>query len=312
MRFKAVLTQGGIRALTSFVNTLGKFGKTVQMVVGPQEVHLLMTNEQTGDDGPLVCVRLGKEVVFDRSNFVCQSKHLNLIAFEYELKLFERVLHGALTNQADQLEMKLSLRRVGNEVNENGTAATRPFLTFTSKGSDLNMVQDLPISKPFPSTEVDALIRIIRSESVCPFYVDLVNAMEPLQKSASVLKKLSSQTEFTLTMGGVVEVGFHVMHTNRVHQQFKRLEVISNPTTTTGDRQNNGGGPIEDRDTPESTSLMLSTKQFSRLLQANSGMVQQSVNKVLCGIHNSILHLLFMYDTTDVFLSVKLASSVNY
>ena len=94
MWFKAVLTSGGIKSISSFVNTLSRFGKNVHMVVGEQEVHLLMTTDHTGNDGLFVCARLGKDVVFDSqpTNFVCQSKHMNLIAFEYELKLFERVL----------------------------------------------------------------------------------------------------------------------------------------------------------------------------------------------------------------------------
>ena len=192
--------------------------------------------------GVFVCVRLGRDVVFEAENFVCQSKHqFNMIAFEGELKLFERVLHGAFTNQADGLELKLSLRRLPNappppagaEAGAANTTAntantiTRPFLTFTSKGSNLNMVQELPISKPLASTEVDALISVIRSESVCPYYVDLIPVVEKLNNAVTTLKKISETIQVSLVRNGDAHFkAFRLQQYNTVGVEFRNLEVI--------------------------------------------------------------------------------------
>ena len=119
--------------------------------------------------------------------------------------------------------MKLALRRVAGGNAEN---ATRPFLTFTSKGSDLNMVQDLPVSKPYSSTEVDALVRIIRSESVCPFYVDLIKVIEKLSHSLATLKKLSNTIQVSLVKNGDTHFqAFHHINSNTIGVEYRNLDV---------------------------------------------------------------------------------------
>ena len=230
MRFKGVLTQRGLNELgRGFLPTLQRFGKTVVLVLGPEEVHLVseggMASDADSTDGPFVCVRLGAPLVFDAAP-LCQSKHnLNLIAFEFDLKvsffwfvcvsfslslsfspslltvvvvkLFERVMHGAASNEAEGLEMKLSMRRVPN----GEETQARPFLSFQQGGS-ISITSELPISKPFPQAEVDHLIALIRSDDVCPFYVDLMPAVANLNESLKRLKKLSQACLVTLVKNG--------------------------------------------------------------------------------------------------------------
>ena len=56
----------------------------------------------------------------------------------------------------------------------------RPFLTFICRGPNLHMVQDLPVSRPHPPAEVDALLLSHKAGgtdaegTLCPLYLDLL------------------------------------------------------------------------------------------------------------------------------------------
>ena len=78
------------------------------------------------------------------------------------------------------MQVKLSMRSV--PVGNNSPPVPKPFLTFTCRGPNLNMVQDLPISKPHaparapsmspahPPTSVDNVLRprqLQRQPPVC-------------------------------------------------------------------------------------------------------------------------------------------------
>ena len=90
-----------------------------------------------------------QEAIFEPDTLKVQSKHHNLIAFTLDLALLSRVLRAAGANDADVLEVKLAMRNVAS--GPDGANQARPFLTFTSRGANLNMVQDLPITKPYPA-----------------------------------------------------------------------------------------------------------------------------------------------------------------
>ena len=66
----------------------------------------------------------------------------------------------------------------------------------------ISITSELPISKPFPQAEVDHLIALIRSDDVCPFYVDLMPAVANLNESLKRLKKLSQACLVTLVKNG--------------------------------------------------------------------------------------------------------------
>mmetsp|Transcript_31563 Transcript_31563/g.68223 ORF Transcript_31563/g.68223 Transcript_31563/m.68223 type:complete len:320 (+) Transcript_31563:197-1156(+) len=296
MKFKGVLTSSSIQLLEKgFLPTLLRFGKAAHMLVGPEEVHLVMRQTETGEEGPLVCVRLGKDVMFDRRNFVCQSKHLNLIAFEYELNLLERVLHGAYTNQADGLEMKLALRKVRS----GDRMENRPFLTFSSKGSNLNMVQDLPISKPFASHEVDGLVDVIRSESVCPFYLDLVPVMDRVVATVATLRKMSDTVLVSLVRTGDAHFqAFQQWQLNTVGAEYRHLEVIPEAEGSRDRDVSQQSSPTRRLDKAREkdlhATLAVSSKQLARVLAVHAF---TKPTKLLCGIDQNanFLHLLFVY-----------------
>ncbi len=90
-----------------------------------------------------------QEAIFETDSVRVQSKHHDLIAFSLDLALLSRVLRAAGANDADLLEVKLAMCNVAS--GPNGAMQSRPFLTFTSRGANMNMVQDLPISKPYPA-----------------------------------------------------------------------------------------------------------------------------------------------------------------
>ncbi len=87
--------------------------------------------------------------LFEPGTVNVQSRHRNLIAFQLEVGLLLRVMRAAAANGADRLEVKLTMRALPGSGAE-GAPVGRPYLTYTSKGQNLHMVQDLPISKPYP------------------------------------------------------------------------------------------------------------------------------------------------------------------
>ena len=222
------MTSRGLSVLErGYVPTLSKLGRTVQMLIGPQEIHFVMTSDNTGDGGPLVSVRLSKDLVFEQDSYLCQSKHKNLIAFDYELKLLERVLHGASANQADALELRLSVRHIPDRSGRDGGGGdtTKPFLTFASRGSNLSVVQELPISKPFVPSDVDRLVRLIESDNVCRFYLDLQPILSRLGGAMDKFRRVADTVQIALVRNG--DAHFQASHVHAdVGVEYRGLEVV--------------------------------------------------------------------------------------
>lgn len=86
-------------------------------------------------------------MLFEPETYRTISKKDNLIAFVFEIPLLLRVLKAAGNNAADSLEVKLAMRTLS--VGPSTQPVSRPYLTFASKGHNLNMTQDLPVSKPY-------------------------------------------------------------------------------------------------------------------------------------------------------------------
>ncbi len=86
-------------------------------------------------------------VLFEPETYKTISKNHNLIAFVFEVPLLLRVLKAAGNNAADSLEVKLAMRTMSG--GPSSQSVSRPYLTFASKGHNLNMTQDLPVSKPY-------------------------------------------------------------------------------------------------------------------------------------------------------------------
>lgn len=50
---------------------------------------------------------------------------------------------------------------------------TQPFLSFSFKGFQLSMVNDLPVSKPMVPSEIDRLVEDKDAIQLCPYYLEL-------------------------------------------------------------------------------------------------------------------------------------------
>ena len=93
--------------------------------------------------------------------------------------------------------MKLAMRQVPNgEVNQ-----PRPFLSFQMGGS-ISITSEMPISKPFPASQVDRMVSIIQSDEACPFYVDLMPVHPNINNGLQKLKKLSQTCMISLVRNG--------------------------------------------------------------------------------------------------------------
>mmetsp|Transcript_37394 Transcript_37394/g.94509 ORF Transcript_37394/g.94509 Transcript_37394/m.94509 type:complete len:187 (-) Transcript_37394:55-615(-) len=112
-----------------FVPTLDKFGKTCQLLLGPQDVYFIQTGVNT--DGVHVTARLSRDTLFEEEGFLISSRTNDNIAFSFEVANLLRVLRGSSANGADLLEIKLAMRSVA--VGGAAATASKPFLTFTSR-----------------------------------------------------------------------------------------------------------------------------------------------------------------------------------
>ena len=91
-------------------------------------------------------------VLFEPETYRTISKNHNLIAFAFEVPLLLRVLKAAGNNAADSLEVKLAMRTLAGGPTQQ--PVSRPYLTFASKGHNLNITQDLPVSKPYTASRM--------------------------------------------------------------------------------------------------------------------------------------------------------------
>ncbi|KAK9845734.1 hypothetical protein WJX81_000857 [Elliptochloris bilobata] len=201
MKFRAIISHDGLSILTqALLPALEKHGKTCQVLFGPEEVCLLQT---TGDaDGMHISITLGLEILFEPEEFRCESRHNNLIGFQCEVALFRRVLQAASMHATERLEVKLAMRKVP------GSDESKPFLTFTCRGPNLHMVQDLPISRPHAPGEVDALLLshtqggAAGGGALCPLYLDLLPMAPRLLMTAAGLKAISGTLRLALARQG--------------------------------------------------------------------------------------------------------------
>ena len=95
--------------------------------------------------------------MFEPETYRTISKKDNLIAFVFEIPLLLRVLKAAGNNAADSLEVKLAMRTLSS--GPSTQPVSRPYLTFASKGHNLNMTQDLPVSKPYTAGRKSVMLQ---------------------------------------------------------------------------------------------------------------------------------------------------------
>ena len=87
-----------------------------------------------------------KANLFEEETYAIVSRNHNLIAFSCEIQVMLRVLKAAENNAADSLEVKLAMRTM--PAGPGTQSVPRPYLSFASKGHNLNMTQNLPVSRP--------------------------------------------------------------------------------------------------------------------------------------------------------------------
>lgn len=186
MRFKAVITDRGLNVLhRGFLPTLEKFGKSCQLLLSPEDVHLVQGPADA--DGLVITARLANSVLFDPEGFRCVSRQSNNIVFSVDIALFAKVLKSAVSYEAEALEMKLAMRALPSGPN-GAPNPERPTLSFSWRGQHMTMVQDMPISAPYSAERLQEVLRWRDVGALCPFYLDVQLEQPRIQMVVDKLK----------------------------------------------------------------------------------------------------------------------------
>lgn len=71
------------------------------------------------------------------------------------------------------------------------------------QGVNVNLVQDLPITKPYTPREIDRLVQSKEVPTLCPFYIDMQPSTVTLQAMVERMKSISDTLVFaTCKVGG--------------------------------------------------------------------------------------------------------------
>lgn len=295
MKFKATLSDRGLRVLEKgFLPTLEKLGKRCQLLLGPEDVHLIQQPSDT--DGLQVTARLANVVLFEEEAFKCQSWYDNHIGFSVDIALLLKVLRSAVSHDADALEMKLAMRSLPCAAAGGAAPQQRPTLVFSWRGHNVTMVQELPISQPYTQREVEDLGRQKDVCAISTFYIDLQDEVLRIQALTDKLKGMASEVEVAMTKHGDLHLGVHTTGVD-FGTEIRGLTVL--PVTTVEGLQPLQGETPEDRleeaaAAGESASVVLLQKHLARVLHS-SQLTQPA--QVLCGIaeRGAHVHMMFVY-----------------
>ncbi|CAK0780782.1 hypothetical protein CVIRNUC_005173 [Coccomyxa viridis] len=295
MKFKAIFTDRGLRTLEKGIcPALERHGKACHALFSREDVHLIQTTMEA--DGMLICARWDIDVLFEPNSYTCDSRHQNLIAFQFELALLRRVLQAAGANDAESLEVKLTMRSV--PMPGGAPSVPKPFLTFTCRGPNLNMVQDLPISKPHMPAQIDRLVADKDITQLCPFYVDLQVEGPRLQALVNKMKSISSTLTLVTTKHGHLHLQVAAEQV-QLATEVQSLEVL--PAEVAQDAHPLSATSPEARlsealQSGEAADATVQLKHFSRSLQS-SHLTQPA--QALCGIGEGQSHVHFMFVYRD-------------
>eukprot|EP00877_Chromochloris_zofingiensis_P000783 jgi/Chrzof1/10705/Cz05g09140.t1 len=296
MKFRATFSDKGVRVLEkAFLPTLEKFGKTCQVLLGPTEVFLVQTTLDT--DGPHVTEQLAVAELFDESSYTVHSRNYNLIGFSVDVGLFLKVLKSAGANDADSLEIRLTQKQIAQF--GDSQAASKPFLSFIGKAQSLQLVQDLPISKPFTKEELDVLVSQKEVPRYCDYYVNLLSAGPRLPSVVDRMKSIAGVARFAVCKNG--DLHLQVTATNvMLGTQFQGLHVM--PAGTECDpnvvkRDQTGEEQLQAAlDAGEAQVVHLQLKHLSRVLSARQC---SEPSEILCGISQGGGHVHVVYVFRD-------------
>ncbi|BDA43309.1 hypothetical protein COCOBI_04-3210 [Coccomyxa sp. Obi] len=297
MKFKATFTDRGLRTLEKGIcPALERHGKACHMLLSREDVHLIQTTLDA--DGMLICARWAIDILFEPNTYTCDSRHHNLIAFQLEVGLLRRVLQAAGAHDADSLEVKLAMRAVPTGANT--APVSKPFLTFTCRGPNLNMVQDLPISKPHLPAEIDRLVMDKDITQVCPFYLDLQGEGQRIQAIVDKLRSISATMTLLTTKHGHLHLQVTAEQV-QLATEVQSLEVLpaavakgAQPLTEAAPE----GRLQEATRNGDAASAIVQVKHFTKSLHS-SQLTQPA--QVLCGIGDTGGHVHFMFVYRDPF-----------
>ncbi|GFR43925.1 hypothetical protein Agub_g5061 [Astrephomene gubernaculifera] len=272
MKLKGTLTEHGARLLwKSFLPTIEKFGKSVQVLLGTDEVHFIQTSLNT--DGVHVTARFAAETLFHLETYRCQSKHYNLIAFQLEVGLLLRVLKGAAATNAEVVDVKLTNRQ----------------------GASTHVVQDVPISRPYSASDVSALVAAKEVGSYCPAYVDLRPGLAAAGAIVDRLKAVDDTAMLAIGRGGDAHL---LVQTPSVALGAQLRDLPVYPHTAYDPAAHDRSKPVSEQlqgalDSGAATSVYVQLKQLARVLHTT---LLTEPSQVLCGIaegggHVHILHV---------------------
>lgn len=179
--------------ISGFLPTLEKLGKHMSVLLTPEHVWLILT--PTDADGACVVAKAERTVLFLPDTYTLQAIHNNMIAFECEIPLLTRVFKSAFSNDLHTLDVRLVQRTLPEG------PGPRPFLSFRAAGSDVQLVQDLPITGPLRADAVDELHRL-SDEPALDWYVDLHPHEATLQGILDRLKGISASVSLSVSRTG--------------------------------------------------------------------------------------------------------------
>eukprot|EP00884_Botryococcus_braunii_P015936 jgi/Botrbrau1/3025/Bobra.0070s0021.1 len=296
MKFKAEFSDRGIWALEKgLLPTLDKHGKTCQILISPDDLHIFQL-PSTDTDGMHIVARWTNAALFEPGTVNVQSRHRNLIAFQLEVGLLLRVMRAAAANAADRLEVKLTMRALPGSGGE-GAPVPRPYLTYTSKGQNLHMVQDLPISKPYPPSGIDRLSQEKDSTALCPYYLDIQRDIPRLQAMVDKVRSLSPGLTLACCKGGTLHLAVREAGLE-LGSEVQPLPVV--PANVAAEappfRRTSPEGRLQEAlENGSGSSVVVQLKHIARSLHS-SQLTEPA--KVLLGIseNSGYVHLIFVYN----------------
>uniref|UniRef100_A0A061RQ64 Checkpoint protein n=1 Tax=Tetraselmis sp. GSL018 TaxID=582737 RepID=A0A061RQ64_9CHLO len=294
MKFKAAFSVRGLKILEKgFIPTLEKFGKTCQVLLGPEDIHFIQTGINT--DGVHITARIAQDILFHEDSYLIKSRCNDMIAFNFEVSNLLRVLRGAAVNGADLLELKLAVKTF--PMSGNSGSSSLPFLTFTSRGESVSIVNDMPISQPYKADEIEQLVQGLDSETLCPFYVDIQPEVPRLQSVLDKMKGLGDSVLLAVSKGGDLHI--QVQHEQaELGVELRGLAVLPADQASRGWRPSGASADERLREILSAeegaASVEVQLKHVAKSLQV-SQLTQP--HQLLCGFaeNNGHVHLMFVY-----------------
>jgi len=123
-----------------------------------------------------------------------------------QVGLFIKVLRGLHAAEASDITIKLTQREV---CLPDGRSESTPFLTFVGKGPDVNVTQDMSITRPYRPDDVDILRKETKSGSMSAYYLDLRSVADKgglLPRMVDKLRGISDHMTLSTTFEGDLHI----------------------------------------------------------------------------------------------------------